>query len=322
MIDVITDEVMDTIAVGLFDTHRAYIGSTPNALAMTEDGKTLFVTNGMDNAVCVIDRHKDALQLSYEIKGYIPTEAYPSGIVVHQNTLIVTNLESTGARAFDLVKAHHRDTVKTVKVYNAHHQLASISFIPVPSEDQLKTHTANVKKLSLEYRLALTDLLPRPDIAPTPVPERIGEPSVFKHVLYIIKENRTYDQVLGDLKEGRGMPSLCIFGDTVTPNQHKLARDYVLMDNYHVSGKGSAEGHHWANAAMVTDYTEKSVRAWFRSYPHVLNDAMVYNKNVSRWSGSFRHGSNACRCIYQRTGRNRIYARRPTTQSHDHGFTQ
>ncbi|MBK9928445.1 MAG: hypothetical protein KA109_13740 [Saprospiraceae bacterium] len=307
VIDVITDEVMDTIAVGLFDTYRAYIGSTPNALAMTEDGKTLFVTNGMDNAVCVIDRHKDALQLSYEIKGYIPTEAYPSGIVVHQNTLIVTNLESTGARAFDLVKAHHRDTVKTVKVYNAHHQLASISFIPVPSEDQLKTHTANVKKLSLEYRLALTDLLPRPDIAPTPVPERIGEPSVFKHVLYIIKENRTYDQVLGDLKEGRGMPSLCIFGDTVTPNQHKLARDYVLMDNYHVSGKGSAEGHHWANAAMVTDYTEKSVRAWFRSYPHVLNDAMVYNKNGLLWNNALDHGKSvkiygeACDFNYDKT---------------------
>ncbi len=85
--------------------------------------------------------------LSYEIKGYIPTEAYPSGIVVHQNTLIVTNLESTGVRAFVLVKALiGMTTVKTVKVYNAHHQLASISFIPVHSEDQLKTHTASRKK--------------------------------------------------------------------------------------------------------------------------------------------------------------------------------
>jgi hypothetical protein len=148
--------------------------------------------------------------------------------------------------------------------------------------------------------------LPRPNVAPRPVPERIGEPSVFKHVLYIIKENRTYDQVLGDMPQGRGMPSLCIFGDSITPNQHQLARDYQLLDNYYASGKSSAEGHHWADAAMVTDYTEKSVRGWFRSYPHVLYDALVYNKKGLIWNNALDHGKTvrvygeACTCQFDK----------------------
>ena len=86
------------------------------------------------------------------------------------------------------------------------------------------------------------------------------------------------------------VPDLCIFGDSITPNQHRIARDYLLMDNYYVSGKSSAEGHHWASAAMVTDYTEKSVRAWFRSYPHVLYDAMVYDKKGLIWNNALDHG--------------------------------
>ncbi len=108
-------------------------------------------------------------------------------------------------------------------------------------KQKLKVFTEKVKNQSLYKRVKLAELLPRKKIAPRPVPERIGEPSVFKHVLYIIKENRTYDQVLGDMKEGDGMASLCIFGDSITPNQHSIAREYLLMDNYHVSGKSSAE---------------------------------------------------------------------------------
>ncbi|MEJ7660189.1 MAG: hypothetical protein WKG07_11480 [Hymenobacter sp.] len=125
---------------------------------------------------------------------------------------------------------------------------------------------------------------------PVPLPERIGEPSVFKHVVYIIKENRTYDQVLGDLPEGRGAPSLCVFGDSVTPNQHQLAREFLLLDNYYASGKSSAEGHQWTDAGMVSDYVEKNVRAWFRSYPHVQEDALVYSPTGFIWNNAADHG--------------------------------
>jgi hypothetical protein len=95
---------------------------------------------------------------------------------------------------------------------------------------------------------------------------------------------------LGDLPQGKGEPALCIFGDSITPNQHQLARDFLLMDNYYASGKCSAEGHQWTDAAMVTDYVEKNVRSWFRSYPHVQEDALVYDRNGFIWNNAADHG--------------------------------
>jgi arylsulfatase A-like enzyme len=113
---------------------------------------------------------------------------------------------------------------------------------------------------------------------------------VFKHVVYIIKENRTYDQILGDLPEGDGEPALCVFGEDVTPNTHKMVRQYGLLDNYYVSGKSSAEGHQWTDAAIVTDNIEKNVRGWFRSYPHVQTDALVYSPTGFLWDNALQHG--------------------------------
>ncbi len=292
VIDTKSLTVTDSIFVGLFNENKNLIGSTPNALALDETGKILYVANGLDNAIAMVLLGKNAdNQIVGEsiIKGYIPTQAYPSAIVFNKNELYIANLEAIGARAEHKVK----EEAKAEKAYNSHKQLASVSFIPLPNDELLKSYTENVKNQSLYYRAKISEQLPRKNIAPKPVPERIGEPSVFKYVLYIIKENRTYDQVLGDMKEGNGMASLCIFGDSITPNQHRLAKDYLLMDNYHVSGKSSAEGHHWASAGMVTDYTEKSVRAWFRSYPHVLYDAMVYNKKGLIWNNALDHGKTA-----------------------------
>ena len=305
VIDAQTQQVTDSIFVGLFNRGNGYIGSTPNALAINSEGTTLYVANGMDNAICVVALGAGAS--NHHIKGYIPTQAYPSGIVLNNNELYVTNLEAVGARVANPVDqgGQGRNPAQAnLKAYNSHKQLASISFIPVPDEARLNAYTEKVKQQSLQFRLALTEQVPRPDMAPKPVPERIGEPSVFRHVLYIIKENRTYDQVLGDMPQGNGAADLCIFGDSITPNQHRIARDYLLLDNYHVSGKSSAEGHHWASAAMVTDYTEKSVRAWFRSYPHVLYDAMVYDKKGLIWNNALDHGKTvrmygeACTCHF------------------------
>ncbi|MCX6214594.1 alkaline phosphatase family protein [Spirosoma sp.] len=304
-------QVTDSIFVGLFNRGNGYIGSTPNALAINPQGTTLYVANGMDNALCVVALGENASATgkgASTIKGYIPTQAYPSGIVLNGDELYVTNLEAVGARIANPVDqgSQGKNPSKELKAFNSHRQLASISFIPIPSQSQLDTYTDKVKRMSQQFRLALTEQLPRPNVAPKPVPERIGEPSVFKHVLYIIKENRTYDQVLGDMPQGNGAPELCIFGDSITPNQHRLAQDYLLMDNYYVSGKSSAEGHHWASAAMVTDYTEKSVRAWFRSYPHVLYDAMVYNKKGLIWNNALDHGKTvrmygeACSCAFNK----------------------
>ncbi|SFD45821.1 bifunctional YncE family protein/alkaline phosphatase family protein [Spirosoma endophyticum] len=327
IIDAQKQQVTDSIFVGLFNRGNGYIGSTPNALAINPQGTTLYVANGMDNAICVVELGSKASTTAtgnHQIKGYIPTQAYPSGIVLNENELYVTNLEAVGPRVANVVDqgSQGKNPQQDTKAYNSHKQLASISFIPVPNATELAALTEKVKKQSLEFRLALTEQAPRPNVAPKPVPERIGEPSVFKHVLYIIKENRTYDQVLGDMPQGNGMPSLCIFGDSITPNQHRLTQDYLLLDNYHVSGKSSAEGHHWSSAAMVTDYTEKSVRAWFRSYPHVLYDAMVYDKKGLIWNNALDHGKTvriygeACSCAFDKKQYDwsKLYQMRQTSQ--------
>ena len=306
VIDPLTRQVTDSIFVGLFDTTKQYVGSTPNALALDSAGTTLYVANGLDNAIAVVSLN--APKTAGRVRGYIPTQAYPAGLIRLGNNLYVSNLEATGARALNPVDqgGQGRNPRTGESAYNAHRQLATVSIIPVPTTTQLPAYTERVRQLSLQFRLALAARLPRPGIKPRPLPERIGEPSVFRHVVYIIKENRTYDQVLGDMPEGRGMASLCVFGDSITPNQHRLAREFLLLDNYHASGKSSAEGHHWVDAGMVTDYTEKSVRAWFRSYPHVLYDALVYNKNGLIWNNALDHGKSvriygeACTCQYDK----------------------
>src|SRR5262249_57058123 len=128
----------------------------------------------------------------------------------------------------------------------------------VPDAAALKKYTEAVNANNrLAYSLAGMEK-PRPDAKPVPIPERHGEPSSIEHVIYIIKENRTYDQVFGDIKEGNGDPSLCIFGEHFTPNQHKIVREFVLLDNTYCSSVISADGHEWATTAFVTDYLEKS----------------------------------------------------------------
>lgn len=154
-------------------------------------------------------------------------------------------------------------------------------------------YTEKVEKNNQLFRLALTEKLPRKNIDPVPVPLRIGEPSVFKHVVYIIKENRTYDQVLGDVPAGNGDSTLTIFGKKITPNMHKIVDEFHLMDNYHASGKCSAEGHQWTDMGIVTDYVEKNVRAWIRSYPHVQYDALVYAPTGFIWDNALKHGKSA-----------------------------
>lgn len=289
VIDTKTDQEIQRIPVGLFRQGGALIGSSPNALTLDSLGQTLYVSNGLDNALAVVK-----LGAQPRVLGYIPTEAYPSGLVLSNQILYVCNLEAQGARVRNNTPEQNRrfpqlDT--TFKgAFNAHEQLASFSIIPVPKPVQLRKYTKEVKASNLEFRVKVSRLRARPNVAPRPVPERIGEPSVFKHVLYIIKENRTYDQVYGDLKQGRGMPALCIFGDSITPNQHKLALEYSLLDNYHASGKSSAEGHQWTDAGIVSDYVEKSVRAWFRSYPHRQYDAMVYTREGFIWNHAQDHG--------------------------------
>lgn len=276
------NKVTDSISVRLSPVQDPFIGDSPDGLTLSEDGRILYVSNGMDNAVGIIGidytQKNNHPAVSATLRGFIPTEAYPAGLQADSRFLYVCNLEGEGSR------------VKTPKGYNSHHDLATVSIIPIPGPGKLKKYSRLVYKLNLLEKARLSLREPRQGMAPRPVPERIGEPSLFRHVIYIIKENRTYDQVLGDLKIGNGDPSICVFGDSVTPNEHLLAKDFLLLDNFFVSGKCSAEGHQWADAAMTTDYLERNVRVWFRSYPHVQNDALVYDKHGFIWNNALDHG--------------------------------
>ncbi len=125
---------------------------------------------------------------------------------------------------------------------------------------------------------------------PAPVPVHVGEPSVFEHIVYIIKENRTYDQVLGDMKQGNGDGSLCIFGREVTPNHHALAEQFVLLDNYYCNGVLSADGHQWAVEGAVADGIEKSFGGFTRSYPFPGDDALAIVSSGFIWDNVLLHG--------------------------------
>ena len=286
-----TDQVVESISVRLDAENNDFWGDSPNGLAISNDDQKLFVANGMDNAIAVVALgSKSGGQSSVkdsQIKGFIPTGAYPGAVAISKdNRLLVANIEAEGAKIPTTGK------VSGKKSYNSHRMMASVSVIPVPTESQLKDYTEKVEASNSLFRLDLLKKLPRKNIAALPVPERIGEPSVFKHVLYIIKENRTYDQVLGDMKKGNGDSTLTIFGKKITPNAHQLSDQYVLMDNFYASGKCSAEGHQWTDASIVTDYVEKDVRAWFRSYPHVQEDALVYAPTGFIWDNALKFGKN------------------------------
>lgn len=288
VINTTDDAVSETISVRLQPAINPFFGDSPNGLCLSKNNKILYVANGMDNAIAVISLGRNASSASRREKsavlGFIPTGAYPSAIeCLKKSNLFVCNLEGEG------VTLGLRDEDSGNLIYNSHHMLASVSSIRLPSKKQLEAYTDTVIAVNDLSRATLAREEPRKDAEPKPVPERIGEPSLFKHVVYIIKENRTYDQILGDVKKGNGDSTLCIYGEEVTPNTHKLVDEFILLENFHVSGKCSAEGHQWTDASIVTDYIEKNMRAWFRSYAHVQTDALVYAPTGFLWDNAMKN---------------------------------
>jgi len=212
----------------------------------------------------------------------------PAGLAISRDgsRLYVANIKGIGPGKTD---------PKTGQVSgNSHQYHGSLSLLPVPGRRDLARHTRTVLRNYREPMVQAALLPPRPGQSPRPVPERGGEPSVFRHVIYVIKENRTYDQVLGDVPQGNGEPSLCIFGDRVTPNQHRLVRDFVLLDNTYCSGILSADGHQWSDTAFATDYMERSFAGFPRSYPDGMDDngidALAYAPSGFLWDNALAHG--------------------------------
>jgi YVTN family beta-propeller protein len=287
VIDVAKDEVIETIKCR--PEARLPFGSGSNAVALSPDGGTLYVANGTNNCVAVVRLSAKVSEGDTKgrpevstLAGLIPTGWYPGAVLVSPEgkTLYVANVKGHGALS---------QPRAVEKGKNSHDHLGSVSIIPVPDEKQLAAYTKTVNENNrLAYSLAGLEK-PRAEVKPLPVPQRHGEPSVFKHVLYVIKENRTYDQVLGDMKEGNGEPKLCIFGEEVTPNHHALARQFTLFDNFYCSGVLSADGHTWVNEAYVSDYLEKSFGTFTRSYPDDGSDHLAYVPTGFLWDNALLH---------------------------------
>lgn len=284
VIDTRTDAIAETIWAR--QNPADLFGAQPNALAFDKKGKKLFVCNGTQNAVAVVEFDPGNSRLA----GLIPAGWFPGAIVCDskRNTLCIANIKG-------LSPGRQRKSGGAPE-FNSHQYHGTISLVQVPSRRELESGT-RLALANMRYPLlARSALPPRPDQPPRPVPERAGEPSVFKHVIYIIKENRTYDQVLGDMPEGNGDPSLCIFGERVTPNQHRICRDFLLLDNTYCSGILSADGHQWANSAMATDYMEKSFAGFPRSYPDGCSengmDALAYSPAGFIWDNAIARGKS------------------------------
>lgn len=259
-------------------------GAQPNALAFDGSGKKLFVCNGTQNAVGVIQFQPGASKLL----GLVPVGWFPGAIAFDQRhrTICVANIKGLSPGRIGESSGRLE--------FNSRQWNGSISLVSAPSPRQLAALT-QAALADMRYPLLAQAKLPaRSDQPPRPVPQRMGEPSVFKHVIYIIKENRTYDQVLGDVKGGDGDPSLCVFGENVTPNQHKLVHEFALLDHTYCSGAQSSDGHEWTDSAMATDYMEKSYAGFPRSYPAGAQtnevDALAYSPAGFIWDNAIAHG--------------------------------
>lgn len=230
-------------------------GTTPVALALTRDEKTLYVVNADNNDVCVMDVSRRG---HTRVRGFVPTGWYPSSIAVSTDgkKILVGSGKGTGTlpnmprNATNLMSFNHMG-----KMLNG-----MISFVDVPTDAELTAYTKTVYACTPYRDMLLTRSDSKEKSA---IPNKIGDPSPIKYVLYIIKENRTYDQVFGDVAKGNGDANLCLFGSDVTPNHHALAEQFVLLDNLYCNGEVSQDGHPWSTSAICVDFTQ---RAWVLGY--------------------------------------------------------
>jgi len=281
VIEISTDKVVEKIWTK--QNPAVLFGASPNALSFSKDGKTLFVCNGTMNSVAVIEFRPG----ESELEGLLPVGWFPGALAVDpvRGSVYVANTKGLSIG---------RPNEKTgLTEFNSHQHFGSVTFIDDPEKVDLKKSTQAVMRNCREPAV-VESLQPARENRPAKaVPERTGEPSLIKHVVYIIKENRTYDQVFGDLPEGNGEPTLCVFGEKVTPNQHRLVKQFVLLDNTYCSGLLSADGHNWATTAIATDYLEKSFAGFPRSYPDGMSDdevdAIAYSPAGFLWDSALAH---------------------------------
>jgi DNA-binding beta-propeller fold protein YncE len=258
-----TVSVIDTEAgrsietIGTAIDPKAPPGSTPNSLALSPDESVLFVANANTNNLAVVNV-KDAGGSGP--LGFIPVGWYPTSVRLARDgkTIYVTNGKGGSSRASrDGPRPGFAGRPSPTQEYIGGLFQGTLSTIPLPTPRQMTTYSQTVYECS-PLRQGDPAAVAGPKPAPgNPIPFKAGELSPIKYVIYVVKENRTYDQVFGDMKEGNGEPNICLFPEAITPNHHALAREFVLLDNFYVDSEVSADGHEWSMGAYATDFVER-----------------------------------------------------------------
>jgi YVTN family beta-propeller protein len=269
VVDTARDKVVQTIATQPWP--EASVGYEPDAVTLTEDGH-LLVTLGRANAVAVYRYTAPLEPVSYV--GLLPTDYFPAEITTVGNDVLVSNTRGIDARRLTTSAGH-----------NAHDTTSSLQRFRLPSDRVIKAQTAKVFNQNGWQVGSVTLANGKTKATPVPVPVRLGDPSTIKHVFLIVKENRTYDQLFGDIASGNGDPALAEFGENVTPNQHALTQQFGLYDNTYDIGTNSAEGHNWLMQADDPEYTESSAGEYIRSYD-TEDDALGHQGTGFIWTGA------------------------------------
>ncbi|MEW6510687.1 MAG: bifunctional YncE family protein/alkaline phosphatase family protein [Bacteroidota bacterium] len=283
VIDLVSNRVTETISSALSPTLP--YGSTPNGLAISPDGKTLYVANADNNYLAVMDVSRSGQSRA---AGFIPTGWYPTCVKVLPSSGRIIVANGKGGQSMPNPGGPNPEAARRSMQYIGSLFTGSLSRIEPPDAQALAAYSRAV------YENSRTTSPPPPPDESNPIPHRPGQSSPIKHVFYIIKENRTYDQVFGDMGRGNSDPALCLFGESVTPNHHALARQFVLLDNFYADAEVSADGHNWTMGAYATDYTEKT---WPTSYggrggEYVYEGGtpIVYPSGGYLWDLCNRHG--------------------------------
>ncbi|HET6964837.1 MAG TPA: bifunctional YncE family protein/alkaline phosphatase family protein, partial [Acidimicrobiales bacterium] len=288
LIDTTADRVVQTVNVNPLP--GSAVGSYPTGITMS-DPSTVLVSIGRDNAVA--EYHYSGPQSPLQYTGLIPTDWYPAA-VQYDKTLgkvVVTNDKGIGTRA-PYAAAGNGTTTNDATAHQTYLDTGTVTVFSPRTADQLKADTHQVF-VDNTWDQLLARSQPSADngsAGTVPVPTRPGQQSPIKHVFLIVKENRTYDQVLGDLSKGNGDPALTEFGQNVTPNQHALVNAFGIFDNFYDEGTLSADGHNWLVQADANDYIEKEFGAFYRSYPAQGGDALAYQRNGFLWNAAARAG--------------------------------
>ncbi len=282
VVDTRSNTLAGTIALAPFRERK--IGLTPTGLALAPNGATLFATLGGVNAVAMLDV-RGAPGAAAPLRGLIPTGWFPSSIDISADgsTIAVGTLFGVGAGTGKTAGKEGRYVFA---------ERGSVNMIAMPSDAELPAYTVSVaenNRLHLATGAAALSLVPRAAEVARAVPQRPGEASLIDHVVYIIKENRTYDQVLGDIGKGASDSSLTMYGRDVTPNTHALSEQFVLLDHFFASGGNSADGHNWLTQANETAYPMWPLY-FGRSYPSEGNDPLTYSSGGFLWESALAKG--------------------------------